>query len=255
MFDPNNADPKLNGELRMEDFYHVPPTRTKADISRENGAKSRGPKTLAGKAISSRNAVIHQLTAKALCFRNENPVVYEELVDKFESYFNPPDDGPQFACIESMAVSRWQEERSWSIESGLIDLQMDLQKADLAKKYPDMDEATRTANAFKTLVDESHALQLLLRYRTAAARRYDQALKQLLLLRKEAVLQKTSKPPDPEPPKDELRNEPSAEAKPKETKKPPRPPEAPEPTSQAPEPVLDPTPTPPEGSDGPPILS
>jgi len=53
---------------RSLDGLDASPTepRSRALVARENGAKSRGPKTSRGKAVASRNAMRHGLTARAV---------------------------------------------------------------------------------------------------------------------------------------------------------------------------------------------
>jgi len=51
----------------------------RSEAARRNGAKSHGPKTPEGKAISSANSLRHGMTAKAILLTNENPEAYTKL--------------------------------------------------------------------------------------------------------------------------------------------------------------------------------
>ena len=73
------ADPTIDNQ----------PARTKADIARENGAKSRGPITPEGKARSSVNSFKHGLTAKCVVLSNESEESYTELQQCFRNTWQP----------------------------------------------------------------------------------------------------------------------------------------------------------------------
>jgi hypothetical protein len=91
----------------------------KAKISRENGAKSRGPKSPQGKARSSRNALKtgeysekfkHFIPPHEACIANEERKDYEALVDQLIAIYKPAN---QLAldAVGDIAVARWQIRR------------------------------------------------------------------------------------------------------------------------------------------------
>src|SRR5438552_17883982 len=67
-------------------------TQAQIDAARRNGAKSNGPKTPEGKAISSGNAVRHGMTAKAILLTNENHEAYTKLAEAYYEKFQHADD-------------------------------------------------------------------------------------------------------------------------------------------------------------------
>src|SRR3954454_21524640 len=75
----------------------VPMKRTKekltpeerAEVSRRNGAKSRGPKTEAGRAASFRNSTNHGMRARVLVMANEDPEVVAARVAEWEGHYPP----------------------------------------------------------------------------------------------------------------------------------------------------------------------
>ncbi len=54
--------------------------------SRHNGALPRGPLSLKGKAVSSRNAVTHGLKARDVLLRHESLEQFEQLLQQLEHH-------------------------------------------------------------------------------------------------------------------------------------------------------------------------
>ena len=93
--------------------------KSKAQIARENGAKSKGPATEEGKAKSARNAIksgdyAQKLSlfvppdAALLC--NEDRQAFFELLDQLIDTYQPQNnDAAQI--VRQMAIARWQIER------------------------------------------------------------------------------------------------------------------------------------------------
>ena len=91
----------------------------RANIARENGAKSKGAKTEIGKARSARNALKDGSRAeKFACFVppheavlcNEDRKQYESLVEDLIAIYKPLNQAA-FALIGDMAAARWQIHR------------------------------------------------------------------------------------------------------------------------------------------------
>jgi hypothetical protein len=71
----------------------MPPRSTRQKVqARQNGAKSKGPKTAGGKDISRGNALQHGLTAKVLITlpngRNDDQL-FAELVERLREQYSP----------------------------------------------------------------------------------------------------------------------------------------------------------------------
>jgi hypothetical protein len=64
-------------------------SQTKSQIARANGAKSHGPVTAEGKAISSRNSLRHGLTSTAVVLPGESPEEFQSLLDGYIDQFQP----------------------------------------------------------------------------------------------------------------------------------------------------------------------
>ena len=94
---------------------------TKAESNRINGAKSHGPKTPEGLAISSMNAVRHGLTAKTLVLQNEDPAQFKELMDDYTAYLRPTNPVER-DLVSDIISARWRLRRMWSYETAMIDV-------------------------------------------------------------------------------------------------------------------------------------
>ena len=88
----------------------------RAKIARENGAKSKGPVTSAGKERSARNALKDgERAEKFACFIppheavlcNEDRDQYESLVEDHIAIYKPLNQAA-YAVIGDMAAARWQ---------------------------------------------------------------------------------------------------------------------------------------------------
>src|SRR5258708_5888901 len=88
----------------------------KIAIARANGAKSRGPKTPEGQAVSSMNALRHGLPASRPLLPGESQESFEELIKEYMEEYEP--DGPaERDVVHRMVVSKWREQRAWTVET------------------------------------------------------------------------------------------------------------------------------------------
>ena len=124
-------------------------TDRQIESARINGAKSQGPVTPEGKAISAQNARKHGLSATVVLATESNPQ-FQQLLDKLVQCF-PTVDPLEELLIEEMAVAKWRQRRTWSVEQALINDEIQRQGPDIAREYRDLDLATRTSLAIKTL--------------------------------------------------------------------------------------------------------
>ncbi len=77
------------------------------NASRENGKRSRGPITPAGKAVSARNATKHGGYAQSIYFRNEEEKKeFNQLLEGYRSSLRP--EGVwEDVQVEKLAVTDW----------------------------------------------------------------------------------------------------------------------------------------------------
>jgi hypothetical protein len=153
--------------------------------ARDNAKRSTGPKTPAGKAASSLNALKHGLAAThPTALPGESRDAFQAMLDDYARQFKPR-NLMERDLLYQLAVAAWQLERSWKIETALLHMQMARNEAALNAEFDDADASVRIAAAFEKSAGQ---LQLLLRYRAAQERAYHRALRALLNLRPHNVL-------------------------------------------------------------------
>jgi hypothetical protein len=157
--------------LKAKDVNYMGKQLSKRAIaSRNNGAKSHGPKTEEGKKRSSMNALRHGLLALNVVLPSENlenfGIMHDYYIEKFD-----PADGVEHDRVEEMVAASWRLRRCWAYEAILIELE--------ARKRTESNAMVRQALAFRELAKEP-ALQLLRRYEGDARRTFAHAQKHLL---------------------------------------------------------------------------
>ena len=78
--------------------------------NRANAKKSTGPKTAEGKAKASLNALKHGLRAEQLILPNEDPEVFQAVVDGWIDALQPA-DAAESALVERAAMADWRLKR------------------------------------------------------------------------------------------------------------------------------------------------
>jgi len=153
-------------------------TEKQIQAARENGAKSRGPKTPEGKSYSAQNATKHGFLAKTLLLPNEDQSEFEAIAAAYITKFQP--EGPvETHLVEELIACYWRQRRAWGMETSLLDDEMTRLNPQIAQEFQQIDECSRAAQAWKSLADTSHSLQLLTRYEASLHRRYLRAIKTL----------------------------------------------------------------------------
>jgi hypothetical protein len=153
-------------------------TEKQRQASRDNGAKSNGPATPEGKAISSRNGTTHGLCARDVLLGNENPELWQRIRQAFINHWRPASD-IEALLADEVAATYWKLLRAESIETTTINLEMDLLGEEIEKTFRRIDEPTRQAVAFKSLADKSAALPTLDRHQTRLQRHFQRIWRQL----------------------------------------------------------------------------
>src|SRR5918992_2030133 len=87
--------------------------------NRRNALKSTGPRTAAGKAASSRNALRHGLTAHQVVIEGEDPARFDALRHRFFGEFRPVGPMEEF-LVERLAGLAWRLRRVPLFEAALL---------------------------------------------------------------------------------------------------------------------------------------
>jgi hypothetical protein len=127
----------------------------RAEISRCNGRRSKGPRTPEGKERSKFNALKHGLDAKTAVLPGEDAETYRGRVAAWTDNFRPRDQFEHFLIEQAVRVS-WQLERADRAETARLADQIQTAAADQAQRLDD--EAAELGR--RLLPDQPEALPL-----------------------------------------------------------------------------------------------
>ena len=154
---------------------------SRAGRSRINGAKSKGPVTIEGKAASSRNAFQHGFCGSRVHIMEfESTEEYDHLRDCYMHRFQP-NDQIEADRIEQMVDAVWRRRRLITIETTLIDTEVVVGAQAVEDAFIEADGHLRVALAFQAKHGDN-AFAMLHRYITAVERSYTRGLNELRLL-------------------------------------------------------------------------
>ena len=172
------------------------PTEKQQAASRANGAKSKGPVSVEGRARSSQNALRHGLSAAVVVLPHEDRAAFESVRDSYMESFQPADQ-PQHDLVETMAAARWRLNRLQEIEAKLFEKEMVLRDDDMEKELSNMSAVEKLAWVFDHMANQTKSLQLLIRYEGSLNRSYERAYKQLQQMQKDRPPQQNEPKPAP----------------------------------------------------------
>ncbi len=162
---------------------------SQAATARANGAKSNGPITPEGKAISAQNSLKHGLTSSRVVLPHESQEAYDKLEASLINRFKPADD-LESELVQEMAAARWRLRRIEAMEAALF------------KKVIKQHEEAGTPDALDVAyaeVAESKSYRMLARHAAQLRRAYEKAWKEIQFLQSQHETDE----------EDELQNEPS----------------------------------------------
>ena len=135
--------------------------------SRANGALSRGPKTAAGKARSSRNNTRHGFLSREAPSPDPSDSAFHDLLADYVRRFADTDPN----TVEALALCHWRARLAWATEKQWLD---ELMAAD-----PTPEPAAKLAHAFAALA-KTNKYRLLLRFEGRQQRLTKRLLQSLL---------------------------------------------------------------------------
>jgi hypothetical protein len=157
----------------------------KAQIARENGAKSQGPVTAEGKEKCARNAITHGERAHALklivpphsaCLANEDRQAFYKLYDSLTAKYRPADETEQ-ALVREIVDFQWKSMRNKQIESAIFNRELMRQAIRTPGSIPELRDieisiaAQEALTANRTVAELRKDTQLCLRAVTQLQRR------------------------------------------------------------------------------------
>ena len=148
-------------------------TAAQITANQQNAMRSTGPVTEAGKQISSRNSLLHGLTAKKLLLAVEDQAEFDELHADLLEAFVPKTKYERF-LFEDMIRAYWFWSRAQAAHAAFLDT---IVRQEL-KIEPRLTPKHALARVF---TEEKYAkrLRLLMRYEAAAERTYRKSEQQL----------------------------------------------------------------------------
>ena len=111
----------------------------KAQIDRENGAKSKGAVTLECKEHSGRRATALKLLVPppSVCLANEDRQAFYHLFDKLTAKFRPADD-TELALVREIAEFQWKNTRNKRMEAALFNRELVRQGTRIQPSFPEL---------------------------------------------------------------------------------------------------------------------
>ena len=160
-------------------------TPAQIDANRRNARNSTGPKTPAGKARSSRNALRHGLASDQIVLDTESEADFQALLAGYLDHYQPADPIEQ-TLVEEAAVAAWRLRRIRTLETVLFDYRFVLEegfwnprdRAKFDREAPSWAHF-RQAGALLHGPHGDDALERLSRYETRVRRAFYAAITEL----------------------------------------------------------------------------
>src|SRR5262249_42653240 len=95
-------------------------TDRQLEANRRNAKRSTGPKTEKGKAMSSRNALKHGLTAKRTLLADEDAEDFEASREQLRSELKPVGIREEM-CVDRLAQTQWRLMRVPAYEAAILE--------------------------------------------------------------------------------------------------------------------------------------
>jgi hypothetical protein len=147
------------------------PAQVTANLA--NAQHSTGPRTDAGKAVSSANSLKHGLTAKSVLLPGEDEAAYRKMCARMFSSFNPGNE-PEQQLVQLLCDTQWRLQRCGRIESAILSEDaVDFKAIDIMSKHE-----ARLKKQYSATLKEARDLI------DSRLTREDEALKKALTIRR-----------------------------------------------------------------------
>src|SRR5436853_7797332 len=110
-----------SGVLLCQEPFSPMSSESQIAANRQNAQCSTGPKTEAGKAKSSLNAVKTGLTGRTVLLPSDDAAAYQKNVQRFFDEYQPFGDA-EYSLTQSLADTEWRLLRIPSLEMGVYAL-------------------------------------------------------------------------------------------------------------------------------------
>jgi hypothetical protein len=146
------------------------------EANRRNAQQSTGPRTDAGKKISSLNALRHGLTSRVVVLPSEDLDAYKIFSEKYLASL-APETFPETQCAQTIIDTQWRLNRVRTLEEGMLALGHQTPAGDLDWGHPQIHAAMTAAAVFlehsQAFVNLSMHEQRLYRILTTAQKSLD----------------------------------------------------------------------------------
>jgi len=174
-------------------------TEAQSETARQNGARSQGPKTEAGKQSSSQNAHKHGAYSTKLLFRGDNEADFQALEKDLRNRYKPQGETEE-TIFGQMLAALWRLRHLPPAEVSMVNIQMQRMAAATDAQFEAISPQGRYALAFNALQPFGDGPSRLARQERRLFRQYLQYRQEL------EHLQATR--PDPDPPTTQPSTEP-----------------------------------------------
>jgi hypothetical protein len=154
------------------------PTEKQIAANRANAAKSTGPRTPEGKAISSRNASHYGRLADTLVLNSECPARFATFLDGFYREHNPTTP-TETALVDTMAAARWRLLRMSEFETAIVDHEY----LSTCETEPQLAVPTRASLAWRRAADTGRSVEIMGRSEARLHQQFNRNLELLQRLR------------------------------------------------------------------------
>jgi hypothetical protein len=155
-------------------------SQAQIDANRRNAQKSTGPRTPEGKERTSRNGLLHGLTAEKHFLPDEDPADFEALRARFRADWQPL-TGIEESLVERMASAHWRLRRFAGMEAGIFNLSFETNP--MPERYNQQGRSDPRTWAFNISCTWGDKFLKLARYESHLQREVSRCLRELQKIR------------------------------------------------------------------------